>query len=127
MSYPHFPLLVRLTIQAPVEAQDVSMKFSRLLPFAPRSGDTLELWRETLRDDEETTYQLQLDGIVYSFQESAFIVDIVDTNVANSIREGQGAVQAMADMIAYYESFGFYRMKYPTAQVIKRNTDESHD
>ena len=49
MSYPHFPLEIRLTVTAAQVQGDCVLVLSRLLPFAPYEGVKLRLWRE---DDE---------------------------------------------------------------------------
>ena len=110
MSYPHFNLEIHLTVQGPREADDCVLLLSRLLPFVPRNGDTLELWRE---HDEEDSTQIELENVVYSFKDSAFVARLEDNS---AIREG---TTEQREVINYYLSFGFKRISHPIAYAIK--------
>ena len=111
MSYPHFPLEIRLTVTAAQVQGDCVLVLSRLLPFAPYEGVKLRLWRE---DDE--VLDLTLEEPVYSFHDSAFIVELED-----SFRNhGEGCTQK--DLIEYYVSFGFKRITYPQGQAIRKES-----
>lgn len=114
MSYPHFPLEVRLTVAAAQVQGDCIMVLSRLLPFPPYDGVKLRLWR-----DDEETLDLTLEEVTYSFKDSAFIVDLEDNDARESFRNhGEGLTQQ--EVIAWYASFGFKRITYPQGQAIRK-------
>ena len=116
MSYPHFPLEIRLTVTAAQVQGDCVLVLSRLLPFAPYEGVKLRLWRE---DDE--VLDLTLEEPVYSFHDSAFIVELEDNEARESFRNhGEGCTQK--DLIEYYVSFGFKRITYPQGQAIRKES-----
>ena len=112
VSYPHFPIVIRLTVAAPQTQNDIQMELSRLLPFAPYSGVKLRLWCE------DETLDLDITEPVYSFQDSAFVVELEYTTAQDSFRNSEGST--VQELVAMYTNFGFKRMNYPTGQVIRR-------
>lgn len=115
MSFPHWPITIRMTVQGEKEADDVVLEYRRLLAFPPMEGLKVELWREEAPEDEEHTTLLTLEELVYSFAESSYIVELEDEN---AVREGK---TYQSQLISFYQSFGFIKLtRAPVAYIIRK-------
>lgn len=116
MNTPHYALIIDVRIKGVKETDDIVMRLKRLVPFPPQAGIVIELWREATEEDGDT-YQIPLDGVVYSFRDSAFLIQIDDEDAVDAYREGSSYIQFTKDLVEWYASFGFMRLNYPTVQI----------
>jgi hypothetical protein len=105
MNSNYHKLIAMLTIKHPQEMQDVTLRATRTLPFIPVEGMTL-----VITNSEDDEFELVLGAPRYEFAESAFVDYQEDESLLTFLREGEYSPAARAELIAYYESFGFERL-----------------
>ncbi len=119
MNNQHNALIIQVCIKGFRPDQDVSMELRRLIPFAPTNDTVIELWKEWTEEEPDNTYALQLQNVVYSLQESAFIARIDDEDARSMVWDGAGVLESINSLVSFYTSYRFSRLTYPTAKIIK--------
>ena len=110
---PNYQVLIDVGLTKPVAAETIWLRRVQYLPFVPQEGQTIRLTSE----DEENTLDLVFDAVTYDSHAGVFIVEITDDALVTEISE-QGSCDTQA-LIAQYNAFGFVRLNFPTAQVVR--------
>lgn len=110
---PNYRLQVDICLTKPRADDSIWMRLVKNIPFVPRNGDTIRLYDE----NEEDTLDLTLDDVVYDTISGNFTCDLsIDTMVENYSESGTCNEK---EVVAAYVPFGFVRLTFPTAQVVR--------
>lgn len=120
MSATYHTLSIVVCIKGLTDEQDIYMELRKMVPFVPQEGMVLELWRDDTEEGNDT-YQLELGRVYYSFRESMFIEEHDDTDLMESARAGEVIYSDREAFVEWYRTFGFKRLNYPTAQVVRHD------
>lgn len=113
MINPSYRIQIDICLNKPVAEDSIWVRHIRMLPFVPRDGDVIRLTSE----DEEYTQDITLENVVYDTAEGFFIIDIEDNTLIENYREH--GVLNEKEVLAEYKTFGFERLNFPTAQVVR--------
>ena len=93
-------LEVRLTI--PHRNGPTELIKTRMVPFVPRSGITLQV-----ENEEEEVLNIDCTEVTYVANSGRFVVDLEDSSVVDAWLEGEDANKVLADLVTWYKSMGF--------------------
>ncbi len=111
---PNYKVQIDVCLVLPVASKNIWMRQIRYLPFVPRPHDVIRLTSE----DEESTLDLTIDSAVYDAANGMFVVEIADEALVEQY--SNSGVVGEAAQVQSYKSFGFCRLNFPTAQVVRK-------
>lgn len=120
---PFYTLAIDVTIKGLRDADDIVMRCMKIVPFVPMNGMAVELWCDDL-GGEEGKFRIQLENVYYSFSESTFIEEHDDNDLIETLRAGQCTSADKEELLNWYKAFGFARLNYPVAQVVRSATGQ---
>lgn len=110
---PSYRVQIDVCLSKPVSADAIWLRRIQHLPFVPLEGMILRVTSE----DEESTFDLTMENVVYDTHAGMFLVDIDDQALIIETSE-KGSCDAAA-LIAQYAEFGFTRLNFPVAQAVR--------
>lgn len=101
---PHVGLAIDVCLRALTNSGNLWLRKMMLIPFVPRKGDVIELWRE-----DGATRKIELTAVYWSVKDSMFVEEQTDDTIHDML-EAEEAFDSIG-YAAEYAGFGFTRLE----------------